>query len=33
MWIFHPVLLGAENDMHDIVTIMKKIKAHASKLR
>ena len=28
LWILHPMLLGTEQDMHDIVRIFGKIKEH-----
>ena len=31
-WIFHSLLLGGEDDMQDIITIFKKIQAHAAEL-
>ncbi|HOV73534.1 MAG TPA: DegT/DnrJ/EryC1/StrS family aminotransferase [Candidatus Hydrogenedentes bacterium] len=33
MWFVHQLLLGAEDDMQDIVAIFKKIKAHAKELK
>jgi hypothetical protein len=32
MWIFHSLLLGGEEDMQDIITIFRKIQAHAAEL-
>jgi len=32
MWLFHSLLLGTEEDMQDIISIFKKIKAHAASL-
>lgn len=33
MWFLHSLLLGSEDDMRDIVTIVRKIKEHAAQLR